>query len=128
MHDVFLEIYRAGERFAGRSSVVTYLYSMTTHACLNRLRDGRTRARLLGVEAAGWTSCVPARGEGRTLAREILGALSTDDAALAVYLYCDELTHEEIASLLGCSRRHVGDLEQRLASRIRQVEPERGCA
>ena len=128
LHDVFVNLYRSGERFAERSSVVTYLYSMTTHQCLNRLRNRRTRARLLGVESAAWPRLVPARGEGQILAREILEALSAEDASLALYLYCDELTHDEIAALLGCSRRTVGNLEQRLAARIRELVPERGCA
>ena len=33
--------------FEARSSIATYLYSAATHACLNRLRDGKNRRRLL---------------------------------------------------------------------------------
>jgi RNA polymerase sigma factor (sigma-70 family) len=118
LHDVFLEIQRRGERFTRKSSVATYLYSMTTHACLNWLRNRRTRARLIASYPPG-PRVIPARGERRALAVELLGALSPDDAALAIYLYCDELTHEEIAELRGCSRRHVGHLAARL---LRQIE------
>jgi RNA polymerase sigma-70 factor (ECF subfamily) len=119
LHDVFLEIYRNGERFEGKSSVTTYLYSMTTHACLNRLRNRRTRTRLLARYHPG-PSFVPARSEGRALAVELLTSLPPDDAALAIYLHCDELTHDEIAALRGCSRRHVGDLAARLQRRIEE--------
>lgn len=118
VQDVFLDLFRHPERFEARSSLATYLYAATTHACLNRLRDGRNRSRLVAIETAGKTSLGSARGESVALASEILGALSDDDAALAVYLYCDELTHEEIAELFGWSRRHVGDLAQRLRRRI----------
>ena len=63
-----------------------------------------------------------ARSEPRdhALACEILARLSEDEAALAVYLYCDELTHDEVAGLLGCSRRHVGDLAKALRKRIEE--------
>jgi RNA polymerase sigma-70 factor (ECF subfamily) len=118
VQDVFLAIHRHPERFEARSSIATYLYAATTHACLTRIRDGRNRTRLLALEAAGPARPAAARGETRTLACEILAALADDDAALAVYLFVDELTHDEIADLLGCSRRHVGDLASRLRLRI----------
>ncbi len=72
----------------------------------------------VAIETTGQDRAAPASSETRALALEILGGLSEDDAALAVYLYCDELTHDEVADLLGCSRRHVGDLANRLRRRI----------
>jgi RNA polymerase sigma-70 factor (ECF subfamily) len=118
VQDVFLELFREPEKFEARSSAATYLYAVATHACLNRLRDGKTRTRLVAIEAAGAGGQAPAHGENRALASEILASLSDEDAALAVYLYCDELTHDEVAALLGCSRRTVGDLAARLRRRI----------
>ena len=118
LQDVFLEMFRDPARFEARSSIATYLYAATTHACLNRLRDGKTRTRLVAIEAAAGGRQAPARGESRALACEILAALDEDEAALAVYLYCDELTHDEVAALFGCSRRTVGDLATRLRRRI----------
>lgn len=118
VQDVFLDLFRHPERFEARSSVATYLYAAATHACLNRIRDGKNRSRLVAIESAGKSPAAPARSEDCALACEILSALSADDAALAVYLYCDELSHDEIAELCGCSRRHVGDLAKRLRLRI----------
>jgi len=117
VQDVFLSIYR-DEQFEARSSLATYLYGVTTHTCLNRIRNGRNRSRLLAIETGAQTRVTSATGENRALASEILAGLDDDDAALAVYLFCDELTHEEVADLLGCSRRHVGDLATRLRRRI----------
>ncbi len=116
VQDVFLDLHRHPERFQARSSLATYLYAAATHACLNRIRDGKNRARLDAIETT--PVAAPAASDTRALACEILAGLSEDDAALAVYLYCDELTHDEIADLLGCSRRHVGDLAMRLRRRI----------
>ncbi|HET9993651.1 MAG TPA: sigma-70 family RNA polymerase sigma factor [Kofleriaceae bacterium] len=118
VHDVYLELLRNADRFEARSSIATYLYAAATHACLNRLRDGRNRRRLLEVRTAAGERSTSAQAEPHALALEILNGLDADDAALAVYLYCDELTHDEIAELFGCSRRHVGDLAMRLRRRI----------
>ncbi len=118
MQDVFLDVFKHPDRFDARSSIATYLYAATTHACLNRIRDGKTRTRLVAIESAARTGQAPPRSESCALATEILARLSDDDAALAVYLYCDELTHQEIAELSGWSRRHVGDLAKRLLARI----------
>jgi RNA polymerase sigma-70 factor (ECF subfamily) len=46
---------------------------------------------------------------------------------VAVYYYLDELTHEEIAELLGCSRRHVGNLLVRLSAWARADEQQSGA-
>ena len=118
LHDVFLALCDQHEHFAGRSSVATYLYAAATHACLTRIRNGKTRARLVAIETAARTQSMDMRGDARTLACEILAGLTEDEAELAIYLYCDELTHDEIAAVLGCSRRHVGDLAIRLRGRV----------
>ena len=118
VQDVFLELYRSPAQFEQRSSIATYLYAAATHACLNRIRDGKNRTRLIAIERRESSSS--GGSETRTLACEILAQLSDDDAALAVYLYCDELTHDEVASVLGCSRRHVGDLAKALRKRIEE--------
>ena len=43
-------------------------------------------------------------------------------ALVAVYYHVDELTHEEISELLGCSRRQVGKLLARLLAHPAQKE------
>lgn len=118
VQDVFFDILRNPAGFEARSSIATYLYAAATHACLNRIRDGKNRTRLVAIESVGRSATQAARGESCALACEILAGLTDDEAALAVYLYCDELTHEEVADLCGYSRRHVGDLAKRLRLRI----------
>ena len=43
-------------------------------------------------------------------------------AKVAVYYYFDELSHDDIARILRCSRRHVGHLLERLERWIRKQE------
>lgn len=116
VQDVYLALCR-DDKFAGKSGIATYLYAAATHACLNRIRDGKNRTRLLEIRTAR-SDAEHATAETTTLATETLQQLTPAEAELAIYLYCDELTHDEIADLFGCSRRHVGDLAMRLRRRI----------
>jgi RNA polymerase sigma-70 factor (ECF subfamily) len=118
LQDVFLEIFHKPEAFEARSSIATYLYAATTHACLNRLRNTKTRARLVALEGAGRRSSEAPSAETRAIATELLAGLSDEEATLALYLFCDELTHDEIAALMGSSRRHIGNLATRLRRRV----------
>lgn len=98
-------------------SVVGFLYQATTHRCLNKLRDARNRRRLVEARA---TELVPPPPEGspevRTLAHDALLQLDDECAKAAIYRHVDGMTHAEIAELLGCSRRHVGNLLQKLTA------------
>jgi RNA polymerase sigma-70 factor (ECF subfamily) len=111
LHEVFASLLHKPQQFAGRSSVTTFLYSVTTHLCLNRLRDGASRARLLSRQ--GPSKAEDARGDRMVQVRELLARLPEELAQVTVYYYVDEMTHEEIADQLGCSRRQVGNLLER---------------
>lgn len=112
VQEVFLSLLERPEQYAARSALTTFLYAATTHACLNRLRNQRTRARLLTEhtqdhrlpEASEWTQ------EEALMLRRALAELPDETARALVYYCVDGLSHEEIARVLGCSRRHVGDL------------------
>jgi RNA polymerase sigma factor (sigma-70 family) len=129
VHDVFVSLLERPEQFAGKSSLTTFLYSAVTHACLNRLRNHATRARLAREHAAVLRpSGVPSAAPDAAIElRAALSAMPEPLAQVAVYYYLDELTHDDIARVLDCSRRHVGDLLQRLAAWARARE-EDACA
>jgi RNA polymerase sigma-70 factor (ECF subfamily) len=104
---------------------VTFLYSATTHRCLNLLRNRRTRARLL--EARG-TTAAPA-GEARAgpaeamaQVRQLLARMPEDLAEVAVHYFVDEMTHDEIAEVIGCSRRKVGVMVERARASAWEAE------
>ena len=129
VHDVFLSLLERPEQFAGKSTLTTFLYSAVTHACLNRLRNQGTRARLLReheVELRSGAPPVP-QPDDAVLLRSALAAMPEPLAQVAVYYYLDELSHADIARVLDCSRRHVGDLLQRLSLWAQAQEP-RPCS
>jgi RNA polymerase sigma-70 factor (ECF subfamily) len=113
VQDVFVSLLQQPEQYAGRSSLATYLYSAVTHACLNRIRGRRTRERLSARATLPPAGAEPIDAERRLVLHEVLRELL---AQVAIYYYVDELTHDEIGQIVGCSRRQVGKLLARLSS------------
>jgi RNA polymerase sigma-70 factor (ECF subfamily) len=115
VHDVFLSLIERPEQYRGESRVSTFLYSTVTHACLNRLRNQKNRRRLL-TEHAPITlpdlHSTPAQRSSEL--RSVLERMPEPLALVAVYYYIDDLSHAEIARVMGCSSRHVGNLLTRL--------------
>lgn len=100
-----------------------YVYGAITHACLNRLRNQRTRSRLLRDHAATSLARDPGTSaEAKLIARTTLAELPEPLAQVAIYYYLDELSHREIALLMGCSHRHVGNLLARLKRWAEKLE------
>ena len=123
LQDVFTTLVEKPAQFARRSSITTWLYSVTTHACLNRLRDQRNRSRLVAANIARLRPrSSAATSAEQTLVRELLSGLPDDEAQVAIYYYVDELTQKEVATVMGCSRRHVGNLLRRVQERARRQE------
>ena len=125
-HDVTQEVFMAlldrPLRFEGRSELGTYLHAATTHACLNRLRNRRNRDRLREVRAEELEpSSGSIRPEVAASLRQVLAGLPEDEARAAVYHYLDGMSHGEIAEELGCARRTVGDLLERMRSRLAEA-------
>jgi RNA polymerase sigma factor (sigma-70 family) len=122
VQEVFVSLVDRPAQFRGESSMTTWLYAATTHGCLNRLRNHRTRARLLSEQASAPPSCSPPRAESVAILRDLFARIPAELAQAAVYYYADEMTHDEIATVLGCSRRHVGDLLERLRVHVERQE------
>ena len=114
--EIFLSLLERPEQFGGRSSLTTFLYRMTTNACLSRLRNERNRQRLRRERLAGADGAdVPGPDvEQQLMIQRALQSMPPELARAAIYYLVDGLTHAEIAELLDCSRRHVGDLLARV--------------
>jgi RNA polymerase sigma factor (sigma-70 family) len=126
LQELFMVLVHDPARFRGESSIVTFLYRATTNLCLNRLRDRRNRTRLLdqrvvpvAAEASAPTAVLASE------AQELLARLPDDLARVVVYAFIDEMTQEEIAEVMQCSRKHVGHLIGRAR---RLVDAEEQCA
>jgi RNA polymerase sigma-70 factor (ECF subfamily) len=94
---------------------MTWLYRITTNLCLNRLRDRRRRSELR-QELDEEQAATGRRMELTPDVRKLLAALPEQEAAAGVYYHVDGMTHEEIAGVLGVSRRTAGNLVARFDS------------
>lgn len=119
VQEIFAGLVARPDQFDGRSSPSTFLYAVTTHACLARLRDRRNRVRLIDEQVRPWITDVdPGSAAARVAVRAVLAQLTDDEARAAVYYHLDGMSHAEISGLMGCSPRHVGNLLGRIESRL----------
>jgi RNA polymerase sigma-70 factor (ECF subfamily) len=119
LQEIFTDLVARPEQFAHRSSPATFLYAVTTNACLARLRDRKNRVRLVDEHVRPWATDVDPRSPAAAaIVRDLLAELADAEAHATVHYYLDGMTHAEIAEVLNCSRRHVGDLLDRVARRL----------
>jgi RNA polymerase sigma-70 factor (ECF subfamily) len=116
LQEVFVRVLAAGADFRGESLPSTWLYRITTNLCLNRLRDQRRHRERLEREAdaeqvsmaADAAAPREASADRRAVLRQVLARVPEDLAQIAVHYHVDEMDQEEIAAVLGVSRRTVG--------------------
>jgi RNA polymerase sigma factor (sigma-70 family) len=116
LQEVFLGLLARPEQLAGVIKRSAWLYRVTTHHCLNQIRNRHGRDRIL--RAMSPDEETSPRAEHLIAVRQLLSRLPEPLAEVAVYYYVDEMTHEEIAAMLGCSRRHVGNLMVRMRDAV----------
>ena len=108
VQDVFIRALGARAEFESAASPVAWLSRITTNHCLNRLRD-TSRRRELAFQAPPFGEESRAHGEARVAVRDLLQRLPEVLGEIAVYYYVDQMNQDEIADLLGLSRRTVGN-------------------
>jgi RNA polymerase sigma-70 factor (ECF subfamily) len=104
--DSFLKAYRAIGRFRGDSAFSTWLYRIAVNTCLNFKAARRTAPEELPPSLADPKAPVSKTMEEREEARRVREAVTRlpdrQRATLILKIY-HELTHEEVAGILGSS-------------------------
>jgi RNA polymerase sigma-70 factor (ECF subfamily) len=112
VHDTFVVLLEQAREFRKTQRPVSYLFGVTTHLCLRRLRDGRTEARAHSALLLGDVASTRS-GDGSHIAREFLVRLAREldgnerAMEVAVYKYLDGMTQDQIAATMGVSRKTV---------------------
>jgi RNA polymerase sigma-70 factor (ECF subfamily) len=108
VQEVFVQAWRSRSRFAGRSSVRTWLYGVTLGVVRNARRRSRLR-RFFGLESAAEpedpTPAAPdrlAQEEARRQVHALLETLPEKKRTVLVLFELEGLTGEEIAAVVGC--------------------------
>jgi RNA polymerase sigma-70 factor, ECF subfamily len=112
--EVFVRALTNVDKFRAEASVSTWLYRITTNYCLNQVRNRSTRKRLLeahGPDPSNEAS--PFEPANIIAIRRLLANAEEREATAAVYVYIDGMRREEVAEMLGCSVRTVGNLLDR---------------
>jgi len=123
--EIFIRALRSVEGFRQQSQLTTWLYQITTHYCLNLIRDRSRRNALYEAHVGNAEERAdPARPDDVLMLRGLLAAADERQAAAAVYVLLDGMSHEEAAEVLGVSKRTVGNLLERFqAWASQQVAP-----
>jgi RNA polymerase sigma-70 factor (ECF subfamily) len=103
--EVFLRAAQDLERVT--THPLPWLFRVTTNLCLNNLRDSRRRIRIL----AGRSSDIllDHATDARLAVSQLLSRVPQDLKEIALHYYVDDLSHEDIASMFGVSRRTIGN-------------------
>jgi RNA polymerase sigma-70 factor, ECF subfamily len=109
--EVLWKLTAAGDGLRDEAS--SWLYRVTTNACLNRLRARRRQRASLAYSALHADAAAVAEGEASCFVRELLAGADTRSVRAAVYVHVADMTYDEAAAALGVSRRTVGYLLER---------------
>ncbi len=108
--EAFIKIFRSIGRFEGRSSVYTWIYRITVNIALNKLKRDKFRRMVpLGdmIRKDTRPGADPSRSAmGSEIARRIGEAVDTlpeKQRAVFTLKFYEELSHREIAEIVGCS-------------------------
>jgi RNA polymerase sigma-70 factor, ECF subfamily len=106
VQEVFVRLLQAGAGFRGEARPTTYIYRVTTHVALNALRARAVReAPGARVEEAGVDAL--AQAECRQFLVRLSDVLDARALSIAALHYSDGLGQEEIANVMGLSRKTI---------------------
>lgn len=119
--EVFMKLVRDMSKLDDRETVLPWIYRVATNHCLNFRRNAVRRgddAAMPDLEVADST---PADVyPDRALARQVLEQCDETTRTVAVGVLVDGMEHEEVAELLGISRRTVARKLERFLDTARR--------
>jgi RNA polymerase sigma-70 factor (ECF subfamily) len=108
-HDVFLKVVQCLSEFRREASPVTWLYRATTNHCLNLLRSKLRRPEVQQHDEHDALALETLSMADRLTLTAVLARVPEHLREIGIYYYLDQMSHEEIAGLMGLSRRTVGN-------------------
>ncbi len=106
--EVFMKLVRDMSKLSDRETVLPWIYRVATNHCLNSRRNSVRRGEDYAVPDLDLADATPADTlPSRTLAQQVLSQFDETTQTVAVGVLVDGMEHEEVAELLGISRRTV---------------------
>ncbi|MBI2373775.1 MAG: sigma-70 family RNA polymerase sigma factor [Deltaproteobacteria bacterium] len=108
MQAVFVRVIEQHESFRGEAPVLQWIYRITTNLCLNRLRQRRAHPIVTDPNAVLAIVAGERDSVDRSTVVALLSRVDLTTQKIAVHYYVDEMSMEEVAELVGLSRKTVG--------------------
>lgn len=127
--EIFTRVVSHSDGWRGEASPSTWLFTITTRYCLNHRQKHGRRARLLAESGPPpWSSAVTASNQEQCLMLDQLAdTLPEELIMIGVLYYVDDMSHAQIAEIIGVSRRTVGnrlaELTERAQATTQKNEP-----
>lgn len=120
--EVFMKLVRDMERLSDRETVLPWLYRVAMNHCLNLRRNSSRRGEDT-AESELELPDGPARESypDRHLVQQVLSRFDETTQTVAVGVLVDGLEHEELAEMLGVSRRTVARKLERFLENARKM-------
>ena len=130
--EVFVKLMRDLDRLQDRETVIPWVYRVATNHCLNLRRNARRRGEDGDADALAVVPDPALDGPesypDRQLAQAILSRFDGKTQAVAVGVLVDGMEHEEVAKVLGMSRRSVSRKLGRFVENARKFALRTGSA
>ena len=125
VQEVFEKMLSMGDSFRGEAQPMTWAWRITTNLCLNQLRARKLREPKLRL-----VTDEPVTNQQATEVRQLLQVwlthLDEREQQIATLLFIDELTQEEVAEVLGLSRKTIGREVEQLREKAAALGATRG--
>lgn len=129
LQDVFVKLWQKAPRFESENAAYVWIYKSCHNAAIDLLRSAAHRHQDWNSEVddqPDLPGCNSAHrsAETRQILVKALAILSTQEASILTYAVVDGMGHEEIAELLGISRKTVGRTLTRCEEKFRDMARE----
>ena len=128
VQDLFVDLYAEGKSDVN----LPYLYRAVTNRCLNLLRNEKTRMRLIDAKVAPAQAVYRRSCEGAVIEVDMLaklmGRLDRMGQEILIYYYMDDMSQEEVATMVETSRKTVGVRLGKIRDELIALEAEKGAA
>jgi RNA polymerase sigma factor (sigma-70 family) len=121
LQTVFLKVIRHGSALREVESKLGWLYTVTDHCCIDIIKR-RRRAFSVENDASSGSSQPPPPVEARSTLNTLMRKLQPRERIVALLLYGDGLTQEEISERLGWSRQTVNKKAQLIRRIAREMD------
>jgi len=119
--EVFMKLVRDMSKLEDRATVLPWIYRVATNYCLNARRNAVRRGDDAAMPDLELADATPAdMYPDRALAQQVLSQFDETTRTVAVGVLVDGMEHEEVAELLGISRRTVARKLERFLDTARR--------